>query len=140
MVGGGPGRPVVQTTFGARVPVAGGWVFDLAAVAVLVLAVRALRVGITYDAEHGVTARGILQSHRWTWPQLDAFQIQTSRDNSPMRIGAVSMHKMLRVVRVDGSFTVLRALVAQQGGPADPSWLDEAASALNGQVRARHRV
>jgi hypothetical protein len=136
LIGGGPG--LILDSFGSRAFVAGGWVLDGAAVVALVLTVRSLRVGITYDAD-GVVARGILRTSRWAWAQLGEFQIETTRSNAPIRLGASGVRKMLRVEEVDGRVSVLRALVAQRGGPSDPSWLDEAASMLNAQVRARHR-
>ena len=66
-------------------------------------------------------------------------KIQTSKMNEPPRIGANRLRKMVRVVEVDGSFTVLRAFAAPIGGPSDRSWLDDGASMLNAQVIVRRR-
>jgi hypothetical protein len=111
-------------------------VLNLAVVAALVLFVRALRVGISYDAD-GVVARSIFQSHRWAWPQLQEIQIENALVNSQSRTGQNRMRKMMRIIETDGKFTVTRALTAPAGGPNDRSWLDDAASALNAQIQLR---
>ena len=109
LLGGGPAA--IINSFGSRAFIAGGWVFDVAALAALVLGVRGIRVGLTFDAE-GVVAHSIFLTRRWSWARLGEFQIQTSRMNAPIRLGTSRLRKMLRVVEQDGSFTVLRAMVA----------------------------
>jgi len=117
-------------------------VINLVVVAALFLGVRAIRVGISYDAD-GVLARSIFQSRRWTWPRLFEIEIENALVNSPLAgrgMGQNQMRKMLRIIEVDGKFVVLRALTAPRGGPDDRSWLDDAASALNAQILARRRA
>jgi hypothetical protein len=131
---GGPAAMISR--YGVQTFVSGGWVFVVAAVAVLALGVRSLQQGISFDAE-GVVAHTVLLTRRWEWQRLQEFQIEDALINGQARMGANLMRKMLRVVEVDGKFTVLRSFVAPQGGPYDRSWLDDAASALNAQIQAR---
>jgi hypothetical protein len=112
--------------------------FAAAVLAAVALGVRGVRIGVSYDAE-GLIARGIFRTKRWEWSRLDKVQIEVAQINTQQRNSMFrpnnTLRKMMRVVEIDGKFSVLRTMMATVGGGV---WLDDAACQLNAQIQA-HR-